>query len=140
MLLVEIPMVIMKKLSAIFLSSLIWSQFVYADDAIYLNQNEKAPYSGYLLPEGKIKELRNNTIERDGLKAINDNLTQQLSLEQKNNSLKDDKVNLLLEQNDKLAKAAYAERELNTWEKIAFFTGGIVISGLAIWGAHSLYH
>lgn len=122
------------------ISSLTWSQFSYADDAIYLNQNDKAPYSGYLLSEDKVKELRNNTIERDGLKTINDSLTKSLTLEQQNNSLKDQKVNLLLDQNDKLAKSAYADRELNTWEKVAYFVGGIVVTGLAIAGVHSLYH
>lgn len=132
-------MVIMKKLSAILVSSLIWSQFVYADDAIYLNQNDKAPYSGYLLSEDKIKELRNNTIERDGFKAINDSLTKQLSLVQQDSSLKDQKVNLLLDQNDKLAKTAYADRELNTWERVAYFVGGVLITGFAIYGVHQIY-
>lgn len=127
-------------MSKLILALILIGNICHADYAIYLNQNDKAPHSGYLLSEDKVKELRNNTIERDGLKTINDSLTKQLTLTQQDSSLKDQKVNLLLDQNDKLAKTAYADHELNTWERVAFFVGGILVTGLAIQGVHSLYH
>lgn len=110
-----------------------------SESSIYLNKGDKSPYNGYLLPQSEVIQLRNNTIERDGLKTINSSLTQQLSLEQQDNKLQTDKINLLLDQNDKLDKAAYQERELNTWEKVAWFVGGVLATGLAVYGVHQIY-
>lgn len=73
------------------------------------------------------------------LKTNNDSLTKSLTLEQQNSALKDQKVNLLLDQNNKLASAAYTERELNVWEKVAWFAGGVIATGLAVYGVHAIY-
>ena len=110
-----------------------------ADESVFLDKDQKAPFSGYLLPESKLRELRNNTLERDTLKELNSSLKTSLDLQTTNSNLKDQKVNLLLEQNDKLAKTAYDNRQLNTWEKLGYFVAGILVTGLAIKGVNELY-
>src|SRR5271167_4452065 len=62
-------------------------------DAVYLNQNDKSPFSGYLLPADKLVELRNNTLERDSLKGQNDSLNTSLKLQDDVISKKDEQIN-----------------------------------------------
>lgn len=112
----------------------------YAQDSVFLNKGQTSPFPGYLLPAGKVEQFQNDELQLSATKQINDSLQKSLTLEQQNSALKDQKVNLLLDQNDKLSKAAYTERELTTWEKIGYVAGGIVITGVAIAGAHALYH
>jgi hypothetical protein len=125
----------------LFLALMFIGNVCYADDSsVYLNKNQVAPFPGYLLPAGKVEQFQNDELQLGFLKTTNDSLTKSLTLEQQNSALKDQKVNLLLDQNDKLSKAAYTERELTTWEKIGYIAAGIVITGVAIAGAHALYH
>ena len=108
-------------------------------DAIYLTKDQKAPYNGYLLPEDKLVELRNNTLERDTLKTENASLNTSLKLQDDIISKKDAQLTLYSDANDRLAKTAYNEQSLNTWEKLAFIGLGILITGAAISGVHALY-
>jgi len=47
----------------------------------------------------------------------------------------ENKVNLLVEQNDKLAKSLYSERTMTTWERVGWFVLGITATGI---GAYAL--
>lgn len=107
------------------ISTLLLSNICLAQDVIYLDKDSKAPFSGYLLPEEKVKELRNNTIERDLYKTEVD--------------LRERQVKLLNEQNDKLALTLQSTSSLSTWEKVGYFIGGVLITGLAVNLAHQIY-
>jgi len=111
-----------------------------AEDAVYLNQNDKAPYSGYLLPQDKLIELRNNTFERDALKGQNDSLNRSLALQNDIIGHKDEQLKLYSDQNDKLAQTAYRAENMSNLEKLGFIGLGILLTGLAISGVHALYH
>lgn len=130
----------MKKLTTIILLFNFIATISYADDSIFLPKGSVTPFEGFLIPQTKVQELYNNTLERDTFKSLNDSLKTSLSLEQSNSSIKDQKIKLLLDQNDQLAKTAYNARELSNWEKVGFFLGGIIVTGLAIKGVHELYH
>lgn len=119
---------------------LIVGSISYADDAVFIQQNQAAPFAGFLLPKEKVQELYNQSIDASTNKALNDSLTKSLDLEKQNNDLLNKKINLLLDQNDKLAESLHSEISLNTLEKIAYFAGGIIVVGLAISGVHNLYH
>ena len=111
----------------------------YAEDSVYLTKNQSAPFEGFLIPKEKVQELRNAELERNTYKAVNDSLKVSLDLEQKNSTLKDQKISLLLDQNDKLAKTAYQDHSLNNWEKVGIFAAGVVLTGLAVKAAHEIY-
>lgn len=97
----------------------------FAQDATYLNTGDKATFSGYLVPESTVKQLRNDSLERDLYKTESD--------------LKGNQITLLSNQNDNLAKTLQSTTSLSTWEKIGYFLGGVLVTGLAIKGAHELY-
>lgn len=122
----------------IILIFLLIGNLAYAEDAIYLNKDQKAPYSGYLLDEETVKGLRNAAIDRDLYKNLNDSNQKSLALERSNGELKDKKIDLLLAQNDNLAKTAYSNQSLSTWEKIGYIGLGMVITVLAFKGAREL--
>jgi len=109
----------------IILTILLISNLSYAQDSIFLDKDKSAPWSGYLLPEEEVKQLRVNTIERDMYKTTND--------------LKDQQVKLLTDQNVKLATTLESTSSLGMWEKIAYFTAGVLVLGLAVSGAHQIY-
>lgn len=113
------------------LLSVLLQENAFANDPVYLNVQDKAPFSGYLLPEDTVKELRNNTLERDSLQI-------QLDLTNKNNQLLTQEKQLLLDQNLKLIEAGTTDHNLNNWEKTGFFLAGILVTGLAIKGAANL--
>jgi len=130
-------------LKKIFLSSLISltiiSNQVWAEDSVFLNKDDKAPYSGYLLPKEKVLELRNNTLERDTLKLQNDSLNRSVTRQDGIIAKKDQQLTLYGDQMDKMAQVAYSAQSLNNWEKVGYVALGIIITGLAIKGAHDLY-
>lgn len=119
-------------MNKIILALLIFSQTSLAQEAVFLNKGDKAEFSGYLLTEDKVKSLRNDSLEKDADKQVIDSLNKSLTLQQNN-------VDILLKQNSNLVQTVNSEESLNNWEKVLYFGGGIVLSGLAIYGAHSLY-
>lgn len=110
------------------------------DTVVYLNQGDKSPYSGYLLPENKLVELRNNTLERDSLKAQNTSLNLSISTQDDIIAKKDQQITLYSKANDELAQTAYKAESMSNLEKLGFIGLGILITGLAIEGVHALYH
>ena len=93
---------------------------------MYLNQNDKAPNAGYLLPESEVIQLRNNTLD--------------MNLYKSENTLKDTQIKLLTDQNINLSNTLQSTSSLSTWEKVGYFAAGVVITGLAISAAHEIYH
>jgi len=116
------------------------SSYSFAQDAVFLNKTQTAPFEGFLLPQTKLQELHNNTLERDAFQKENESLNKSLNLQQSNLGLKDNQIDILLKQNDNLAKTLSTERTLNNWEKVGYFLGGIVTIGLAAKVLHDSYH
>lgn len=118
---------------------IISSNIALADDALYLNKDDKAPFSGYLMPKEKVLDLRNAVLERDTLRLQNDSLNVSLKLQDDIIAKKDQQLTLYGDQMDKMAKTAYSNESLSTWGKIGYIALGIGLTGLAISGVHALY-
>lgn len=103
----------------------------YSQDSIYLEKDKPAPFTGFLLPEETVKELKNNTLERDSYKR-------QLDLTNQNVDILNKEKIILLDQNLKLIQSGTLDHTLNNWEKAGYFFGGIILTGLAIKGAQNL--
>jgi hypothetical protein len=104
-------------------------------EIVYIEEGGKAPYSGVLFPVEKAGELRKMAIELDALKTINASYEKTVSSYVKMNELTEQKVNTLLEQNDKLSLALIESRESNDLQKIVWFALGVAATGLALYGA-----
>lgn len=117
------------KTFSIFSIVLSLSNIAYAEDAVYLPKAQPAPYTGILMPEDEAQQLRKDSIEKDSL-------SKSVDLYKSNELLYAKKIDVLSEQNDKLAKTAFAERNLDTWEKIGYFSLGAVLTGLVAYGIY----
>ncbi len=107
-------------------------------DPISLSKDQKAPYDGILFTETKANEIRKEILDKDYLQLQNDSLNRSLDLYKSNENLYGQQTQLLLDQNDKLAKSLYQERMVTNWERLGFFLLGIGVTGLAIYGASQL--
>ncbi len=114
---------------------------VYAQELDKVKSVEKgdaAPYKGLLFPVEMIPELRNTYLERNSYKLLNDSLQTSLTLSEDISKKNQDKVNILLDQNDKISKQLNETRTFSTLERITWFTLGIFATGLAFYGASKL--
>jgi hypothetical protein len=110
----------------------------YGSDVTYIEKDVKAPYNGYLFSPEKTKEVRAGLLERDGLKTINESLESSMKSLMNINRNNQEKVDILLEKNDKLAKSLYEERQMSDFERLMWFGLGVVGTGLAIYGASQI--
>lgn len=105
---------------------LLFSTLCQAQDAIFLDQNKPAPFAGYLLPQEKILEFRNDEIDLGFYKKTNDNLNLEITDYQT-------RLKNYQEQNDNLAKQLNND---NFFSKSGYFVLGCIITGLV---AQSIY-
>lgn len=114
---------------------LITSGTVRAEDTVLIEKEQKAPFAGILFSLPKANEIRGQLLERDLYKELSDSQQKTIQLYKSNNELSESKVNMLLEQNDKLSASLRSSQSLNTWECVGLFTLGILATvgaGLAI--------
>jgi len=116
-------------------SSMIVNNVALADDAVVLNKGQQAPYTGILLTEEKANSVYNDL---NKYKLINESLERTVSLYEQNEKLQDKRINILLEQNDKLAINLQQARTVSNWEKVLWFGLGFLSVGLGIYGVQAI--
>ncbi len=106
-----------------------------ADTSVALDQNQKAPFAGVLMDPEAANKVKAGLLERDLYKEITESQTHSIDLLKQNVSYSEDKVNKLLEQNDKLSERLQSAQSTSTFEKVGLFVLGIAATigaGLAI--------
>jgi hypothetical protein len=91
----------------------------------------KLTNEAWVFSPDKALEVRNKLLDLQTDETIIQSLNRTVDLYKANDQINTDKVNLLLQQNDKLAKAAGEERGLNDWERIGFIGLGVAAAVLA---------
>lgn len=106
-----------------------------ADQAIQIKAGEPAKFDGILMDQEKSNKVKIGLDERDLFEQIVNSQTKSIQLLKDNNTYSENKVNLLLTQNDSLAERLQASQGLNNWERIGLVVLGIAMTcgaGLAI--------
>lgn len=111
----------------------------YAEDVVFVEKGKPAPYDGLLFTPEKAKEIRIKLIDGELAQSSNDSFRKTIELQKSILEAKDKQNTILLDQNDRLAKAAYDSQKMSTWEKVGYFVGGIIVFGLAIEASRKLY-
>lgn len=106
-----------------------------AEEAIVLNQGQPAPYTGLLLDQNKANELYTDL---NNYKLLNNSLEKSVKLYLDNEDLYNKKINMLLEQNNKLADNLNKVRSSSDWEKVLWFGLGFFSVGLGIYGVKAV--
>jgi len=100
----------------------------FAQDPVFLNAGDKAPFSGWLAPTDKVNDY----------KLLTDSLQTEIGLHKANEDLLGQKIKVLSDDNDNLFKGLSAARSDSDVQKIVFFGSGVLLTVLAIWGASKL--
>lgn len=128
------------KMLSIFLITIFLSHSLLADPlpipsptvgpapSVLLHKTDPAPFEGFLLPKEKIEEFRIMSLELQKEQAINNSLNTSISLYKDNEKSLQEALNLSIDQNAKLVK----REGFSDWDKILYFSSGIVITTLAI--------
>lgn len=108
------------------------------DSAILLEKDEKAPFSGVLIKEQLVRELKTKAEDSDRYKLITESLERSIDIYKENETLYTSKVKLLVERNDSLSASLESARDTSDLTKILWFGLGVVASGLAVYGAKAI--
>ncbi len=119
----------------IVLSNLATCKNAYADDAVSLEKGEKAPFSGILLPLDKAREIAVIKETADTNVKIIQSYKISLDLQKDIIERQDNKVKILLDQNDNLAKNLASARQVSDIERIVWVSLGI---GAAVLAGHAI--
>lgn len=104
-------------------------------DPYFANKGHVLTQDSWVFSPDKAKDVRNRLIDGETNLKLNESLTRSIELYKSNDEIQQKKVNLLLEQNDVLAKRLNESQSLNNWEKFGLFVLGIaatVGAGIAI--------
>lgn len=108
------------------------------EEALHLQKGTPAPYSGVLLSVEKATEVRQNLIELKTLRAINDSYVKSVQLYEESIQLNNQKNKLLLDRNEKLTEELGQIRSSSDFQKILWFSLGVLASGFAVYGAKKI--
>ena len=103
----------------------------FAQDAVQLEKDQKAPFTGILITNAIGNEMRSAVIERDAFAKMNESLNKIVTSQDSIISKQNQQKTILLEQNDKLALRLGDERSMGNYERIGWFVLGIVATGAA---------
>jgi hypothetical protein len=93
-----------------------------AEDAIVLEKNKAAPYTGVLLPEEKLKELHKASKDLETEKEINESYKRSVDIYKENQKE-------LLDQNKDLIKSNQVKKDVQLLSNFLMFGGGIAATG-----------
>lgn len=113
---------------------MIFSTIVNANDAIFVEKNQPAPFAGVLFTEKHAKEIRKDLIELDQKRILVVAKDQEIGSLHKIITLKSEEVNLYKKQNEKLVKYNDSAETM----KYVYFGLGVVVTGLAVYAAKGL--
>ena len=128
----------MKRLLSFLMIGLMITSNCFATEAVNLKKDERAPFEGVLFPFELAQKTRYQLLECDIKKELIASYDKSIRLYKENETYYDNKVNILLKQNDELSKALTESKTSSDLTKILWFGLGVVATGLAVYGAKQI--
>lgn len=107
---------------------------VYGQDSQYIEKDQKAPFAGVLFTEKKAQSIRAELLEGDKNKLLLETEKHRTERLGQIITLKDEEIEAYYKQNTRLLKSNDRSDTLN----YIWFGLGIVVTGMAVYGAGSL--
>lgn len=117
-----------------FLSFLMIVNNGLAQDAVFIEKDKTAPFSGILFTEPKAREIRLQLLERDAFIKINESLEKSLVAVSNNQKVMEERIQAYKTDNDSLSKELRSSQSFTSWEKLIWFGLGVVATSLAVYG------
>jgi transcription initiation factor IIF auxiliary subunit len=105
-----------------------------AEDAIYLQKDKPAPFTGILFPEQQARQLRNDLLEASKVSLQLENERFKITNLHSIIQLKDQEIELYAKQNQRLVKQEQTSQTM----QYVWFGLGILATGAAVYGAGAL--
>lgn len=102
-------------------------------DPYFAERGTVLPKDSWVFSPEKAKQTRDKLIDAETYFKINESLTKSIELYKTTEEIQQNKVNLLLKQNDELAQRLYSSQSLNNWERFGLFFLGIAATVGAGW-------
>lgn len=100
---------------------------------ILIDKGTPAPFRGLLFPEDKALEFRKELLELDYLRAQIASYEREISFYKDNETLYQDKVNLLTLQNKNLLDEVNRVENKSTFNKVMWFVIGVAVTGAGVY-------
>lgn len=110
----------------------------FTQESVPLKKDDRAPFEGVLLSLDKANKVRYDLLECDIKKSLNESYEKTIKLYKDNENIHQEKINVLLKQNDDLAKAVIEARSSTDIQKIIWFGLGVLATGLAIYAGKEM--
>ncbi len=118
----------MRSFKTLIIISLIFSNSCFADKAIEMKENDKAPFAGVLMDPEMANSVKSGLLERDLYKEITESQAHSIDLLKQNNTYEEEKVQKLLTQNDLLSERLQSAQSMSTFEKVGLFVLGVAVT------------
>ena len=106
---------------------LLVSLVAQAEEAVYVNKDDKVPFSGYLLSPDKANKVRLLQIDLSTQNRVNQLLTDE-------NHIMSDRFDAAKQQSEFLSKQLADQRSDGFFNKVGFFVLGCVLTGAVAYG------
>lgn len=120
----------------------LFSQLTFAacpEDIQVINKGDIANCSGLLFSPEASKKVDENQQDAEYYKKLNDQLYKRRDLSIKEVETLDKRLKLYMDQSETLARQLYKKEKEDKWQKVIYFSLGVIATGIAVKGAAEIY-
>lgn len=106
---------------------------------VLLKMNDPAPYTGWLFSQDEEVKLRYELSKITVYEQVIESMQRSIDIHKGNEKIEMEKNRILIQRNDDLAKQLSESNRVKDWEKVLWFAGGAIITGLIGYGVVRAY-
>jgi hypothetical protein len=110
----------------------------FAEDSVFIEKNQPAPFAGFLLPKDKGNKVAQDLLELEADRKLIESFTKTLKLYDSTDKFRESQLDILFSQNDKLSKELKEAHTTTNFERVVWVGLGVLATGLAIYGAKQI--
>lgn len=103
-----------------------------------IEQNKKAPCTGFLFSPEAEAQVAKDYEDLQFFKSLSERLEKRKELTDKEINILDKRLQLYIEQSNTLSNQLSKRESESKWEKVLWFSLGVIVTGLAVNGASKL--
>lgn len=109
-----------------------------SEDVQIIEKGQTANCTGFLFSPIAAKKADEAADDRDYYKKLSEKLEQRQKLQDERSKVLDKRLQLYMEQSHILSEKLTERENRSEWEKVLYFSLGVVVTGVAVYGAGRL--